>query len=632
MINTIALTLAVDGTLTVASQTASALGIVNENNATTVNIDISAVSSIASYDHQLEVMSPSLNRYFVSATVSGTTVTADLPNSVLEKDGYALVQLRSESSGGIVVKSKCIKMYVEKSVDAFDEGPVNTPWVKATDARLDALEGQVQILLADALDLTDFADVAKLVRAGFGSTYIPIGTQYKVSRTSAITVVMDKIDLSTKLPTSGSAACTVSVSDITTFNSIFGATGATAIQAYYDGSNWRDYDSDTIVDLVSEGAAITGTPASGDRATLTRTSASFTMEAAAHDHYTPANSSVSHLLTLTAEDCVLNALQFCPPQMSWGCTIASLPAGKYKFTAYQNADDSTDADGTYVFTTTQAIPLGGGWRHGNIGKNFSWGGGNASMITSGTITTYAADRSTVIESGITVSVYDANSDSDAVDLGTSSREWVSGYTYVSAYGVMNFSRRSAYGDGSYATSAIRQWLNSDKAKGSWWSPVSAFDLKPSAATSENGFLYGCDDDFVDALQPAQVKYYMHDSDYNLMNDQSASVPLSFGDVDDVAVSGRTITCEDKVYLLSIVEVGLGNSWNDNTAGNTVLDLYNGAANADRIKYYGTTARHWWLRSSNPWYSYFAAFVYTSGTLYGNCAHNSHAVVPACNIG
>ncbi len=477
-----------------------------------------------------------------------------------------------------------------------------------------------------------FAKIALATKLGSVDSLVPIGTQLSVNRTSAIVATMDKIDISTKLATEGSASCSVTVGDVTALNSYFSASGALAVQAYYDGSNWRDYDTDAIIDLSASGATISGTPAEGDRATLTRTASSFNMEVADYDHYTPANSSVTHLTTLTAEDCVLNALQFCPPQMSWGCTIAALPAGKYKFTAYQNGDDSTAADGTYVFTTTQAIPLKGGWRHNKIGLNFSWGGGSASMLTAGTITTYDADRN-VIESGITVTAYDESTDSDAVDLGTSSREYVSGYTYVSAYGIMNFSRRSAYGDGSYATSAIRQWLNSNKAKGSWWSPAGAFELKPGAATTENGFLYGCDDDFVNALQPAEIKYYMHDADYNLMSAQSATKPLSFTRTSDVSVSGRTITCKDKVFLLSIVEVGLGNQYNDNSAGNTVLALYNGAANADRIKYYGTTARYWWLRSSYPWNCYYAAYVYTSGTLSnGIVAHIPFAVVPACNVG
>ncbi len=477
-----------------------------------------------------------------------------------------------------------------------------------------------------------FSTLAWQTKQGSAEKFNPLGTQFTVNRTSTITVTMDKINVTTKLVTEGSASCTMAISDISVFNSIFGSTGATAIQCYYDGSNWRDYESDEIVVPTDQGASITGTPASGDRATLTRTASSFIMEVADYDHYTPAVSSIEHLTTLVAEDCCINAFQFNTPQLSWACTTAILPAGKYKFTAYQNADDNTGADGVYVFTTTQPIPVGGGWRHSNIGKNFSWGGGSATMITDGTITTYGTDRKTAIESGIVVTAYNASTDTGAVDLGASTSEYVSGYTYVTSYGVMNFSRRSAYGDGSYAVSQIRQWLNSNKIKGSWWSPCGAFDLRPSVADTENGFLYGCDDDFVKNLQTTKVKYYMHDSDYNLMTAQSASKPVSFGTDSSVSVSGRVITCEDKVFLASIVEVGLGNQWNDNLAGNTALALYDGMSNEDRIKYYGSTARDWWLRSGDPWSCNSTAYVDASGALGSYGAINTHGVVAACNIG
>jgi hypothetical protein len=111
-----------------------------------------------------------------------------------------------------------------------------------------------------------------------------------------------------------------------------------------------------------------------------------------------------------------------------------------------------------------------------------------------------------------------------------------------------------------------------------------------------------DTDLMGAIQKTKVTYYMCDSDYNLMTALGLSVPPQYLNVDGVTVSGRTITCEDYFFPLSIVEVGLGNQWNDDVAGNKVLALYDGATNKDRIKYFGTTARYWWLRSTYPWYA------------------------------
>jgi hypothetical protein len=124
-----------------------------------------------------------------------------------------------------------------------------------------------------------------------------------------------------------------------------------------------------------------------------------------------------------------------------------------------------------------------------------------------------------------------------------------------------------------------------------------------------------DTDLMGAIQKTKVTYYMCDSDYNLMTALGLSVPPQYLNVDGVTVSGRTITCEDYFFPLSIVEVGLGNQWNDDVAGNKVLALYDGATNKDRIKYFGTTARYWWLRSTHPWYCHSAAVVLPDGSLH-----------------
>ena len=44
---------------------------------------------------------------------------------------------------------------------------------------------------------------------------------------------------------------------------------------------------------------------------------------------------------------------------------------------------------------------------------------------------------------------------------------------------MNHAHRLRYGSNRYKESAIRQWLNSDKAGGTWWQPQSEFDRPPT---------------------------------------------------------------------------------------------------------------------------------------------------------
>ena len=61
-----------------------------------------------------------------------------------------------------------------------------------------------------------------------------------------------------------------------------------------------------------------------------------------------------------------------------------------------------------------------------------------------------------------------------------------------------------WGSNNYAQSAARQWLNSDAAAGSVWTPTNKFDRAPSWATSKVGFMKGLPADFLAAVQPAAI--------------------------------------------------------------------------------------------------------------------------------
>ena len=61
-----------------------------------------------------------------------------------------------------------------------------------------------------------------------------------------------------------------------------------------------------------------------------------------------------------------------------------------------------------------------------------------------------------------------------------------------------------WGSNNYAQSAARQWLNSDAAAGSVWTPTNKFDRAPFWATSKAGFMKGLPADFLAAVQPAAI--------------------------------------------------------------------------------------------------------------------------------
>ena len=273
-----------------------------------------------------------------------------------------------------------------------------------------------------------------------------------------------------------------------------------------------------------------------------------------------------------------------------------LPAGTYHF-LIPSAYTSDDLDGWTTgiqFTTTETVPVGGqivivGWESGKISAK--------------KISTFAdGSATTPIESNIVMSDGD-----DGTELGTIL------YNTQSANGYMNHMHRLRYGNNNWSESNIRQWLNSDAASG-WYTPKTPFDRLSSSYASLAGFMNGLDPEFAAVLGPVAVttrknNVFENDSDY--------------GD--------NTYTTTDKIFLLSNDEVGFSV---EGVAQGSVLDFYNGAANADRIKYDYTnpaTARTWWLRSPGPSGAHGARTVVSSGARYSSGACGGYGAAAACVI-
>jgi len=87
---------------------------------------------------------------------------------------------------------------------------------------------------------------------------------------------------------------------------------------------------------------------------------------------------------------------------------------------------------------------------------------------------------------------------------------------------------------------------------------------------------------------------------------------------------------DKVFLLSRKNV-FGTDEYSGISEGELLEYFNGATNADRIKYQNGTARYWWLRTPYFGYANRVRDVYTSGALNDYSANNACGVVPACCI-
>ena len=218
------------------------------------------------------------------------------------------------------------------------------------------------------------------------------------------------------------------------------------------------------------------------------------------DEDIPAKPELTHCLTLQSHDLLARSdinrammlfrvtAEACA-HFGWPTTgdSAGMPAGTYHITLDhgQYPDGGTAQDGTYQFTTTEIVPIGGGFRHTEIGKAKSNSADyTKATILAGTFATYGPD-SVAIEENLTTTEGDGGT-----DLGTTT-------AYDPQYKVgdyINFAVAAAYGWNRWRDSRVRQWLNS--ADEIWtYSPYKIWDgIAAGAREPVSGFCYRLDDD------------------------------------------------------------------------------------------------------------------------------------------
>jgi hypothetical protein len=219
-----------------------------------------------------------------------------------------------------------------------------------------------------------------------------------------------------------------------------------------------------------------------------------------------------------------------------------------------------------------------------------------------TISVFAGPTATTASETATLS-----EGTDGTDLGTLSN---------ATSGAINSVQRGFLGSNNYNESAIRQYLNSDKAAGSVWAPQTKWDRPPFWATSTAGLLYRMDPEFISVIGKVKKR--------------TAKNTVSDG--------GGYIDTEEKVFLMSRTEVygGANNSISEGTAYkyySDYSDLSSAGTGADsnRTKYRNNVAKYWWLRSPNTGSALNPFYVNPSGTVDTSRAANVSGVAPACCI-
>lgn len=136
----------------------------------------------------------------------------------------------------------------------------------------------------------------------------------------------------------------------------------------------------------------------------------------------------------------------------------------------------------YQFTLTKPVPAGGqlaGFRGAPDQAPSTW-------------KVYSYNSKTAVDAIETVPVTEGSS-------GTSL-----GVLKFGGDGKLNCLQRTAYGYNRWSQSAMRQWLNSDKGVGEWWTPQNDYDRCPDQLATKAGFLTGFDADFLEILRPTKV--------------------------------------------------------------------------------------------------------------------------------
>ena len=171
-------------------------------------------------------------------------------------------------------------------------------------------------------------------------------------------------------------------------------------------------------------------------------------------------------------------------QQAFYVSESGMDAGTYCVKFNYTWGSNVKTGDVWNFTLTKAVPAGG--------KLAGFYGAPDQVYTNWRVYVYSADGKTVLE---TVTIQSGES---GTLLGT-----------MTAYGddTLNGIQQVAYGDNRYATSALRQYLNSDKPKGEWWTAQTKWDIAPDQLNSVDGYLCGFDPEVLAILKPVKVVTY-----------------------------------------------------------------------------------------------------------------------------
>lgn len=273
-----------------------------------------------------------------------------------------------------------------------------------------------------------------------------------------------------------------------------------------------------------------------------------------------------------------------------------LPVGSYYFTIESAWGNNVKAGDIVCFKTTKVVPAGG--------RVSGCYGAPDQAKANWRIYTHSADGKTQIE---TITPTFTKTDS-ATNLGTqhlNKRE-----------GNLNSTQEMAYGWNRWKTSALRQYLNSEAAKGAWWTAQDEWDVAPDQLKDKAGFLSGCSADFLSALQIVKVTTFA-----NTVND---------GGGEDTTYDRVFIPSMEQMYCAPQIK-GEGTYleyWKQRSGATAPLAQWGTYPNIITYAVENhTSPQNMRLRSEHRGYASSTWYVTSSGNVSGNSASSASRFAP-----
>lgn len=302
---------------------------------------------------------------------------------------------------------------------------------------------------------------------------------------------------------------------------------------------------------------------------------------------------IVHGMWLQTHYCLPFGVQFSHQRAFLSCTDG-LAAGTYHFDFAKAWGNNVKPGINYQFTLTKPVEKGG--------RLAGCYGAPDTAPTSWKVYSYGANGIALNETvNVTVG-------SSGTDIGT--------IPYEKRNGNINSIQEMAYGWNRWKTSALRQWLNSNKPKGQWWKPQDQWDICPDQLANKDGFLCGMPEQMLNSLKKVKVSTFA-----NTVNDEG---------VEDITYDYVTLPSLGQIHAQTQI-AGEGDPhtyWKRRSGKSTPHALYQEDPNMITYSVANkTSAQHVRLRSAYRGNAYFTWYVYSSGGIYYHYASGALTCSP-----